>query len=284
MNNFGGTQIDRGIRVSVRSPWVNHLLFADDSLIFLGAQLASAGRLNEILRIYTECSGQAVNKEKSSIYFSPNATQPVRDAMKQELGIFIEAFTERYLDLPTAVGRITSGSFDHIGERSRGKMQGWAERFLACSGREVLLKSVIQAIPTYSMSCFQLTKKVCKQLTSSMARFWWSSSIDRRSLHWMSWERLSAPKEQGGMGFREFENFNLALLGKHGWRFLTHPDSLCSQVLRGKYFPDGDFMRAHAPSSASATWKAIVAGRAALEKGLIKRVGSGQTISIWNDR
>lgn len=107
-----------GIRVCTRSPWVNHLLFADDSLIFLGAQLHSANRLSEILRIYAECSGQVVNKEKSSIYFSHNATPPVREAMKHALGIFVEAFTERYLGLPTAVGHITSGSFEHIGERS----------------------------------------------------------------------------------------------------------------------------------------------------------------------
>lgn len=103
-------------------------------------------------------------------------------------------------------------------------MQGWAERLLACAGREVLLKSVIQAIPTFSMSCFLLTKKVCKHLTSSMARYWWSSSIHRRSMHWISWDKLATPKVQGGMGFREFQKFNLALLGKHGWRFLTDPN------------------------------------------------------------
>ena len=138
-------------------------------------------------------------------------------------------------------------------------MQGWAERLLACAGREVLLKSVIQAIPTFSMSCFLLTKKVCKQLTSSMARYWWSSSIDRRSMHWISWDKLATPKVQGGMGFREFQKFNLALLGKHGWRLLTEPNSLCVRVLKGKYFPYSDFMQAHAPSSASAIWKTIAA-------------------------
>ena len=162
--------------------------------------------------------------EKSSIYFSPNAPPSVHEAMKHALGIFMEASTERYLGLPTVVGRITSGSFEHTGKRSRGNMQGWAERLLACAGREVVLKSVIQAIPTFSMSCFLLTKKVCKQLTSSMARYWWSSSIDRRSMHWISWDKLATPKVQGGMGFREFQKFNLALLGKHGWRFLTDPN------------------------------------------------------------
>jgi hypothetical protein len=56
LNNYG-THIDRGIRVSFRSPWVNHLLFADDSLIFMSACEASAERLMVILDIYAECSG-----------------------------------------------------------------------------------------------------------------------------------------------------------------------------------------------------------------------------------
>ena len=76
LNNFGGAYVDRGIRVSIHAPWVNHLLFADDSLIFLSAKTQSTERLNEILRIYADCSGQAVNREKSSIYFSANTGQP----------------------------------------------------------------------------------------------------------------------------------------------------------------------------------------------------------------
>ena len=52
LNYFGGNYIDKGIRVSVRSPWINHLLFADDSLIFMKACPRSVDRINEILRIY----------------------------------------------------------------------------------------------------------------------------------------------------------------------------------------------------------------------------------------
>jgi hypothetical protein len=46
------------------------------------------------------------------------------------------------------------------------------------------------------------------------------------------------------MGFRDFSMFNQAMLGKQGWRLLTRLDSLCAKVLKGKYFPFGDFLSA----------------------------------------
>ena len=103
-------------------------------------------------------------------------------------------------------------------------------------------------------------------------------------MHWVSWNELATPKCKGGMGFREPHQFNLAMLGKQGWRLMTNPTSLCARVLKGRYFPDRDFMHASAPKSASATWKAILAGREALGAGLIARVGDGSTISVWNDK
>ena len=86
------------------------------------------------------------------------------------------------------------------------------------------------------------------------------------------------------MGFRDLRMFNLALLGKDGWRFMMNPNSLCAKVMKGRYFPDTDFLHASVPKSSSATWRAIVAGREALQAGLVKRVGDGSSISIWEDK
>lgn len=155
---------------------------------------------------------------------------------------------------------------------------------LDCAGLEVLLKSVVQGIPTYSMSTFLLTKKVCKSITSPMAKYFWSSSLDKNSMHWVSWKELTTPKCNGGMGFRNMQQFNLALLGKHGWRMMTKLDSLCSRVVKGRYFPECHFMQAIAPKTASATWRAIIAGREALNVGLLKRVGDGSSISVWSNK
>ena len=62
-----------GVKVCQDAPSINHLLFADDSLLLLKADARSANHLQDILSLYEECSGQTINKEKSSIMFSRNA-------------------------------------------------------------------------------------------------------------------------------------------------------------------------------------------------------------------
>ena len=85
------------------------------------------------------------------------------------------------------------------------------------------------------------------------------------------------------MGFRDFELFNQAMLVKHGWRLITKPDSLCARVIKGKYFNDRNFMEAGRKRGSSHTWHAILYDRDALQGGLIKRVGDGSTIHVWED-
>jgi hypothetical protein len=73
-------------------------------------------------------------------------------------------------------------------------------------------------------------------------------------------------------------------LGKHGWKLMTSPDSLCAQVLKGRYYPNSDLLQATIPNRSSATWREIAAGREALQLGLIKRISDGLTVSLWTDK
>jgi len=98
------------------------------------------------------------------------------------------------------------------------------------------------------------------------------------------WERLTQPKCRGGMGLRDLRSFNLAMPGKQGWRLITR-QSLCARVLiKRRYFQDSDFMRATRRKRASCTWRAILAGREPLEKGLVRRIVNGHDTAIWGDR
>lgn len=109
-------------------------------------------------------------------------------------------------------------------------------------------------------------------------------NVDSKAIHWRRWLELTLLKCSGGMGFRDIKHFNIVMLGKQGWRLMTSPDTLCSRVLKGKYFPNGDFVTARNKKKSSDTWRAILVGRKALDCGLIRRVGDGESMNIWNDR
>ncbi|XP_042939580.1 uncharacterized protein LOC122274622 [Carya illinoinensis] len=111
-------------------------------------------------------------------------------------------------------------------------------------GKEVMIKSVLQAIPAYTMSVFKMPSMLLKEIESMIAKFWWNHRKEGRGIHWKSWNKLGAAKGKGGLGFRDLNCFNRALLAKQGWRILQEPTSLVAQVFKEKYFKSGNLMEA----------------------------------------
>jgi hypothetical protein len=244
LKNIGPQYVSRGVRVSQNAPGISHLLFADDCLVFTQASKKGADSVASILDEYHKGLGQLVNKNKSAIFFITNCGEENKEEVHAGLQIDTEALGERYLGLPTAAERGATDVFNYLPAKVRGMIAGWAEKGLSCAAREVLLKANVQAVPTYPMSVFKLSPVVCQKLTSSVSNYWWGSSLDNHKLHWLKWEKLTRSKIDGGIGFQDFALFNQAMLGKQGWRLLSRLDSLCSKVLKGKYYPHSNFLSA----------------------------------------
>ena len=127
------------------------------------------------------------------------------------------------------------------------------ETFVSSKARG-FINAVIQAIPTYAMSCFKLLAGFCADLSAMATRFWWGQRGEEWKIHWLSKGKLMRPKHEGGIGFRDLQLFNKALLARQGWRLLQHPSSLVFQILKAKYFPHTSFLEASIPVNASYIW------------------------------
>ena len=133
-----------------RSPSLTHLLFADDSLLFCRSNMEECQKVLDVLQIYEMSSGQQINKAKKTVFFSKSTKEDQRDVIKNMLGVTEIQHYEKYLGLPSLVGRNKKSSFNYIKERVWRKLQGWEKKLLSQVGREVLIKAVVQAIPTYT--------------------------------------------------------------------------------------------------------------------------------------
>jgi hypothetical protein len=86
-----------GLAIAKGGTKINHLFFADDSLLFCKANFMEWGNIQEILDIYEKASGQKLNREKPSIFFSKNTKEEFKEYIASISGVSITTQFEKYL-------------------------------------------------------------------------------------------------------------------------------------------------------------------------------------------
>ena len=247
-----GCQVNRG------ATSVSHLFFADDSFLFFKASTVECSTIKHILAEYEAISGQSIHFKKSGIFFSPNVDVSIQNASTGALGVSSSLDTGRYLGLPSLIGKTKKAIFGFLKDRLWKKIEGWKKRFLSRAGKKILIKVVVQSIPTYCMSIFLLPITLCDELQKMLNSFCWGTKKDgKRSIHRKTWEKLCCRKEDGGVGFRHLQSFNLALLGKHGWNLLSQPYSLVARLLKAKYYTHDVFPEAKLGHNPTFIWRSV---------------------------
>ena len=155
------------------------------------------------------------------------------------------------------------------------------EREIYFTGKEgILIKTVAQAVPTYTMSIFKIPKQICEDINSVLARYWWGQLQGENKVHWMSWSRLCKSKKMGRLDFRDLHAFNLSLLTKLAWKLVQKTDSLFYRIYKARYFPNSMFLDAEMGHNPSYVWHSLLSAREVLLAGSKWQVGNGDTIKI----
>lgn len=120
--------------------------------------------MKRILHVYESALGQVVNFDKSAIAVSPGTGSILANELKTVLGVKLVSCHANYLGLPSSISRNKKDAFSHVRERFSKRASGWQERLFFIGSKEILIKAVLQAIPTSPMSLFKLVVGLCRDL------------------------------------------------------------------------------------------------------------------------
>ena len=264
--------------------WISHLLFADDTLIFCEADPVKLEHLRSVFLWFEAVSGLKINLGKSEMV--PVGEVPNLEALAQILGCQTASLPMKYLGLPLGAPFKAKSIWNPIIERMEKRLAGWKRLYLSKGGKVTLIKSTLASLPTYFLSLFPIPVGVAHRLERIQRRFLWSGMGEDTKFHLVSWSQVCEPIQNGGLGVKDIQRFNKALLGKWLWRFGMERDALWRQVVAAKYGSNwgGWGTKEVKDSYGVSLWKSIHRGWSSFSNHLFHLVGDGSRVQFWHDR
>lgn len=186
--------------------------------------------LSRILRCLYLVSGLRINLKKSSI-FGIGVPSPEVSSMARILKCKVGMLPFKYLGLWVGADMNKVSSWDPIIELFKSRLSIWKAKKLSYGGRATLIKSVLNALPTYYFSLYKAPSAVFEILERIRRRFFWGGSEDVSRIHWIAWHNVIKEKKHGGLGFGSLKESNYAMLAKWWWRFKVDKDALWWKVV-----------------------------------------------------
>ncbi|KAK4381539.1 hypothetical protein Sango_2958200 [Sesamum angolense] len=258
-----------------------NLCFADDLLLFCKADIHSATVLHGVLQEFKGRAGLQANAQKSQILFSKAAAQ-IQNQIQNLLGFPQGTCPVRYLGVPLITSKLSLADCAPLILKIEARIAGWNQLKLTYAGRTQLIKSVLSSIHQYWCSVFILPKGVIKVIEAKLRNFLWKGGTESGGYK-VAWEQVCKPTSHGGLGIRNIQAMNNALMGKHLWQVLTKKqDSIwVSWIL--KYKLKNGTLWAAKDNDGSWTWKKLLKLRNQLYKGIQLQVGDGTEFKLWLD-
>nr|XP_016481275.1 PREDICTED: uncharacterized protein LOC107802317 [Nicotiana tabacum] len=150
---------------------LNHLAYADDTIIFASADPYSLQKIIDVLTVYERISGQMLNKTKSSFYMHSKVSGTLVNSVAAITGLSKGSFPFTYLGCPIFYTRRRKNYYNDLIQKVKAKLHSW--KVLDPPGN------------------------VLEHLHKIFARFFWSNKEEGRSRHWTKWKNLCLPKEEG---------------------------------------------------------------------------------------
>jgi hypothetical protein len=181
---------------------MNHLLFADDTLIFCGAQVEQIRHLYCIFLCFEAASGLRINLGNSEIV--PIGVVEDVKGLAQLLGCWVASLPMTYLGLPLGASYKAVSIWNGVIEKMEQQLAGWKRMYLSKGGQLTLFKSALSNLPTYYLSLFPIPVGVANPLDKLQRDFLWGGIGNEAKFHLVNWKRICTPLQLGGLGVHNF--------------------------------------------------------------------------------
>lgn len=210
---------------------ISLLQYADDTLFIGEENWDNLWLLKMVLRSFELASGLKINFHKSSI-IGANVDERFLHGSSNFLNCSIRHIPFKFLGLPTGANPRRAATWSPVIELIRSWLAGWKGKNLSLGGRIVLVNSILSSLPLYFFSFYRVPKIVLRQLVRLQRSFLWSGWEEGHKVAWVRWEEVCQPKEKrsGVWGVKNLNLFNISLLAKWRWRFLTDHSAIWGKV------------------------------------------------------
>eukprot|EP00253_Pinus_taeda_P010319 PITA_10319 len=216
-----------------------HQQFVDDTMLHGTPTVKEAVAYREILDLFSQASGMDINFSKSTIFFF-NTHPTVQSHLARLLGFRISSLPSKYLGAPLSLKPWKKELWEGILANLKKKCSLWTVRALNLSGRLVLAKAVLQAIPHYLLSLLPAPKGILQQIRNIQRTFLWSGNGEKKKWALVAWNKLCMSKSRGGLNLVDPEVLNCTCGAKLWWRWIENPTLPWAKHWKEKYVPDCD--------------------------------------------
>lgn len=129
-------------------------------------------------------------------------------------------------------------AFDTIVEKINTKILSWKFIHLSPSARLILINFILCSMVAHILAVYLLPKKTKKRINSTLLKFWWSSTTEKRPIYWKKRSVLEQHKHYGGVGLKNTGYQNISILANQAWRIYNTSSSLIKQLYMAKYKRD----------------------------------------------